>query len=61
MYKTTFHKPVHWIPRECEEKMVSAKFHPDFHAKVKAYCDTHQMKISQLIRYAVAKEIENNN
>lgn len=39
--------------------MVSVTFHPDFHQKVKAYCEDHQMKISQFIRYAVAKEINN--
>lgn len=58
MAKSDTEATVQWIPRDREEMMVSVALHPDFHSRVKEYCAVHQMKISQLIRYAVAKEIQ---
>ena len=58
MAKSSTETTVQWILRDREEKMFSAAFHPDFHARTKEYCEAHQMNISRLIRYAVSREIQ---
>ena len=58
MAKSGMETTVQWILRDREEKMVSGGFHPYFYARVKEYCEAHQMNISRLIRYAVSREIQ---
>ena len=50
-------KPVQWIPRPAQDKVVSFKMEPEFYKEVKLYCDENQIKFSQLMRYLLAKEL----
>ena len=44
MAESSTETTVQWILRDREEKMVSAEFHPDFHARVKEYCEAPKRK-----------------
>ena len=50
-------KPVSWVPREREQKMVSFQVDPEFHDKLKEFAESSGLKISQLCRYALAREM----
>ena len=52
-------KPVEWLPREQDKKMLSFQVDPEFHEKVKAFAKSSGLKVSQLCRYALAREINN--
>ena len=51
-------KPVEWIPREQEKKMVSFQVDPEFHDRLKVFAESSGLKISQLCRYALAREMD---
>ena len=51
-------KPVEWIPREQEKKMVSFQVDPEFHDRLKVFAEPSGLKISQLCRYALAREMD---
>ena len=55
---STSSKPVEWIPREQEKKMVSFQVDPEFHDRLKVFAESSGLKISQLCRYALAREID---
>ena len=50
-------KPVEWIPREQEKKMVSFQVDPELHDRLKVFAESSGLKISQLCRYALAREM----
>ena len=59
MYKATNHKPVSWIPREMKAKKISCDLDHEFHAEVMQYCEENQIKLAQLVRFALARTMAN--
>ena len=50
-------KPVHWVPREREQKKLSALVDADFYDKVQEHCQDSGLKVAQFVRYACALEM----
>jgi len=48
-------KPLTFIPRERNQIMVGCYVDPDFHDTVKDFCSDNQIKLSQFIRFALAR------
>ena len=55
---STSSKPVECVPREQEKKMVSFQVDPEFHDRLKVFAESSGLKISQLCRYALAREMD---
>ena len=48
-------KPIQFIPRERDERIMTFKCSPEFHEKVKEYAKESDIKVSQLCRIALAE------
>lgn len=48
-------KPIQFIPREADDKLVQCRVTPAFHEKLQQYCEEHQIKMSQFVRYALSR------
>ena len=51
-------KPLEFIPRERDHVMIGCNVDPEFHDKLKSYCDENRIKVSQLIRFSLARAME---
>lgn len=50
-------KPIQFIPREKDDKMVSFTMPYHQYEKLKEYASSNGLKVSQLCRYALSKEM----
>ena len=50
-------KPVHWIPRERDVKLLGAKVDADFHEQVMTFCEEHNISFSSWMRYVLSQEM----
>ena len=50
-------KPLTFTPREKERACIQTNITPEFHKKVRDYCDDHQLSMTQLVRYLLAREV----
>ena len=50
-------KPLTFTPREKKQSVIQTNITPEFHEKVKLYCEEHQVTMTQLVRYLLAKEV----
>ncbi len=50
-----------WVGRSGERRHISASLDPAFHDEVVAYADSVGLKVAQLIRYTLAREIRSTN
>ena len=50
-----------WVGRSGERRQISASLDPLFHDEVVAYADSVGLKVAQLIRYALAREVRSSN
>lgn len=48
---------VQFEPRPAEDCLVTCRLQPEFHDKLKTYCSDNHIKMSQLVRYLLAKEV----
>ena len=48
---------VQFEPRPPDDCLVTCRLQPDFHQKLKTYCSDYHIKMSQLDRYLLAKEV----
>ena len=52
-------KPVQWIPREEPKKTIAFDIDDEMHERIKEYCKSNRIKMSQLARFAVSRLINN--
>jgi hypothetical protein len=50
-----------WVGRPRDRRQISATIDPAFHDEVVAYANSVELKLTQLIRYALAREIRSSN
>ena len=50
-------KPLDWIDRESTDKLINCRVTPEFHQEIQDYCKKSLIKVSQLMRLLLAREI----
>jgi len=50
-------KPLDWIDRESPGKLINCRVTPEFHQEIQDYCKKSHIKVSQLKRLLLAREI----
>jgi hypothetical protein len=52
---------IEWVGRSRERRLISATLDPVLYDEVVAYADSVGLKVTQLIRYSLAREIRYGN
>ena len=50
-------KPVEWLDRPRDKRVISFHVDPDFYDEVEVYCKRNEIRISQLGRFLFAREV----
>ena len=50
-------KPIEWLDRESTDKLINCRVTQEFHQEIQDYCKKSHIKVSQLMRLLLAREI----